>query len=241
MGEVRSYRAFMKREGLVAFCVQHKETDLFIQAESDLSSEVSAWIIEARSAIEGYASCHPGFIESHHPLPEDPLAPDIVKQMLEAGKKAGVGPMAAVAGAIAEYVGKRLANATKGEVIVENGGDSFIRLLSQCVVGIYAGSSILSGRIGIRLDASVDQVGVCTSSGTLGHSKSFGTADAITVVSGNCALADAAATAAGNLVKKKTDVEYALDFLRTIEGVDGAVVVKQDVVGAFGNFELVAL
>ncbi len=241
MGEVRSYRALMQRKGLVSFCVRHKETDLYIQAEQDFSNQVSAWVVEARGAIEGYARDNPGFLESYSPIPKDPFAPEIVKEMLEAGSKAGVGPMAAVAGAIAEYVGKRLVVCSRGEVIVENGGDTFLNLSSECVIGIHAGDSVLSGRIGIRIDAGPSPLGVCTSSGTIGHSKSFGRADAVTVVSQSCALADAAATAAGNLVKKKADIQTALDFLKEIEGVLGAVIVKQDVIGAFGQLELVAL
>ncbi len=149
--------------------------------------------------------------------------------------------MAAVAGAIAEYVGQRLVEKSKGEVIVENGGDTFVNLSSGCVVGIHAGNSILSGRVGIRLDDLDFPLGVCTSSGTLGHSRSYGQADAVTVVSPRCALADAAATAAGNMVRAKRDIQKALDFLQQIDGVKGAVVVKGDCVGAFGHIELVAL
>ena len=241
MGKARSYRAFMKRPGLVSFKVCHKETDLFIQASKNLSEKVSAWIVEARSAIESYAMLHPGFLESYSPLPFDPMAPDVVRDMLVAGLKAEVGPMAAVAGTIAEYVGRRIQKEISGEVIVENGGDVFLRVFSPVTVAVFAGSSVLSGRLGIRLDSNGEALAVCTSSGTVGHSTSFGTADAVTVISGNCALADAAATAAGNLVKRKPDVEDALNFLKELEGVDGAVVVKQDLVGAFGKIELVAL
>ena len=231
----------MKRPGLVSFQVRHKETDLFIQAPTDLSDHVSAWVVEARSSIEQYAATHPGFLESYSPFPMDPIAPQIVKNMLSAGMNAGVGPMAAVAGAIAEYVGKRILNKVTGEVIVENGGDVFLYVRSPVTVAIYAGESVLSGRVGIRLYNEDKTVGICTSSGTVGHSRSFGRADAVSVICTDCALADAAATAAGNLVKTKADIHKGLDFLRNIKDILGAVVVKADGIGAFGALELMPL
>ena len=241
MAQVRSYRTLMKRKGLVPFTVRHKETDLFIQAPRDFSRQVSAWVVEARGAIEEYARFHPGFIESYVPLPTDPLAPAIVKRMLEAGDVAGVGPMAAVAGAISEYVGSRIAEACQGEVMVENGGDLFLRLLSPVTVSIFAGKSPLSGKVGVKLTPGKGPVSVCTSSGTLGHSRSFGQADAVTVIGSDCALSDAAATAAGNLVVRRKDIEKALAFLKGIQGVTGAIVIKADAIGAFGDLELVPL
>ncbi len=231
----------MKRKGLVSFTVRHKETDLFIQAQGDFSRQVSAWVVEARGAIEDYARLHPGFIESYVPLPTDPLAPTIVKRMLEAGDAAGVGPMAAVAGAISEYVGSRIASACQGEVLVENGGDLFLWLYAPVTLSIYAGKSPLSGKVGIRLRPWGAPLSVCTSSGTLGHSRSFGRADAVTVICRDCALADAFATAAGNMVTGRNDIEKVLTFLKRINGVEGAVVIKADAIGAFGDLELVPL
>ncbi len=241
MNQKRSYRAQMKRAGLVRFRVRHKETDLFVQAERDLAGEVSAWVVEARGKIEAYARSHPGFIESYTPLPYDPLAPEIVRGMLKATNLAGVGPMASVAGAIAEYVGRRIAQNSSGEIMVENGGDIFLRMLSDVTIGIYAGTSPFSGRVGLMLKGREDSFGVCTSSGTIGHSFSFGSADAVCVISESCALADAAATAAGNLVKKKADVDKALAYLKGLRDVEGGVVIKADAIGAFGALELVPL
>ncbi len=241
MVQVRSYRTLMRRKGLVSFTVRHKETDLFIQAPGDFSRQVSAWVVEARGAIEEYARFHPGFIESYVPLPTDPLAPAIVKRMLEAGDAAGVGPMAAVAGAISEYVGSRIASLCQGEVMVENGGDIFLRILSPVTVSIYAGKSPLSGKVGVRLTPGKGPVSVCTSSGTLGHSRSFGQADAVTVTGCDCALSDAAATSAANLIQSRRDIARALEFLKGIKGISGAVVIKADAIGAFGDLELVPL
>ncbi len=232
----------MARPGLVTFQVVHKETDLHIQAARDLSYEASRWVIEARGAIESYVALHPGFLEALCPLPLDQLAPPIVTDMLKASESAGVGPMAAVAGAVAEYVGLKILDAAPDEeVIVENGGDVFFKVNSPITTAIYAGKSPLSNRVGIRIQASSGPMGVCTSSGTIGHSKSLGTADAVTVVARSTPLADAAATAGANIVRGKGDINIALRMLEGIKGISGAVVIKQGRLGAFGELELVPI
>ncbi len=239
MYQDRFYRRSMCRTGLVSFCVRHMQTDLFIQAKRDISDRVSSWIIESRLAIESYAKVHPKFLDSYVPLPKDDFAPSPVKEMLNAAILTGVGPMASVAGAISEYVGIRCRNETDGEVLVENGGDLFLWTDAPVTVSLFAGTSPLSGKIGIKLYEHDMPVGVCTSSGTIGHSKSLGKADAVTVISKDCALADAAATAGGNLVKNAKDIYIALDFLKNIEGIIGAVIVFKDKLGAWGKIELV--
>ncbi len=237
----RHYRSIMGRAHLVSFRIRLKETDLHCQAVRSMEPEVRNWIMESRMAIEGYAATHPGFLEAKSPLPMDPTAPPIVREMLAAGAAAAVGPMAAVAGAIAQYVGRRLAEATGGEVIVENGGDCFIRCFEECVVTIWAGASPLSGRVGVRLGAAQEGLGVCTSSGTLGHSTSLGRADAVTVIAQDAALADAWATSIGNRVASSRDIPKALATMEEASGIVGGVVVVGKRMGAWGCLELVPL
>ncbi len=240
--EPRIYRSLMNRKGLVRFNVRHLETDLHIQAQRNLTHEVSRWIIEARIAIEGYARRHPGFLESLEPLEDDPLAPPVVREMLLASSRCGVGPMASVAGAIANQVGRRILERIPGsEVFVENGGDLFVQADSPFKVAIFAGTSPFSGRIGISLPGKVGQFGICTSSGTVGHSRSFGRADAVTVVSHSASLSDAAATAVGNLVSTARDIARGLEAMQGIEGVLGGLIIKGSRIGAWGNIELVSL
>ncbi len=238
----RFYRASMARKGLTRFQVRHRETDLHIQASRDLSRHCSAWVVEARMQIETYARKHAGFIESYVPLPPDPFAPPVVSDMLRASEKTGTGPMAAVAGAIANYVGLLCVKETGGgDVIVENGGDIFINACDAVTIAIYAGSSPLSDKVGIRIEKGLMPVGVCTSSGVIGHSKSFGTAHAVTVVSKWVALADAAATAIGNMVKAPTHIKPALEQLQKLEDVIGGVVISKDRLGACGDLNLIPL
>jgi ApbE superfamily uncharacterized protein (UPF0280 family) len=242
MGDQRTYRSLAVRRGLVAFHVRHKETDLHIQAGRDLEREVSKWVLEARLAVETYVRSHPGFLESYVPLKPDPFAPPIVGDMLQASQAAGVGPMAAVAGAVAEYVGRRCAQVTGGgEVIVENGGDIYAHVLSPMVSAIWAGDSPLCGKIGIALDSTGGPAGICTSSGTVGHSRSLGKADAVTIVAGSTALADAVATAIGNLIRTEKDIDKGLEAIGRIPGLLGGVIIKGKRLGAWGQIQLAPL
>ena len=241
----RSYRQFPDQTGLVATQVLIQETDLHILATRDVRERATELVLQYRLQLENYIVKHPLFLATLDPMPMDFLAPPLVREMLAAGQKAGVGPMAAVAGAISEFVGKSLAAEGVEEIIVENGGDIYVQRLKECSVAIFAGQSPLSYKVGLRLSASLMPVGVCTSSGTVGHSLSFGKADAVTVVARSTALADAVATRLGNEVgttlSGKAGVERALAKAGEIEGIEGAGVICGEVMGAMGAVELVRL
>ncbi len=238
--EPRTYRTRMAREGLTAFQVTVRETDLLILAIRDLSREVRGLVVRERAQLEGYISAHPNFLTALTPWPEDPFAPPLVREMIAAGRRAGVGPMAAVAGAIAERVGRELLSDSP-EVIVENGGDLFLALSRPATVSLYAGASPLSHRIGLKIRPEDTPLGVCTSSGTVGHSRSFGWADAACVLAPTAALADALATALGNRIQQAGDLAPALDWLAQVPGALGAVAVVGERLGAWGQVELLPL
>jgi ApbE superfamily uncharacterized protein (UPF0280 family) len=233
----RIYRHWIEGKDLVAFSVTKKETDLYIRAAANLKQKAQRLVLKYRRQLEGYINLNPDFQTSLKPVRVPERAPAIIQQMAGAGLKAGVGPMAAVAGAIAEDVGRELLAFTP-EIIVENGGDIFLRLRKGRVVGIYAGESPLTGKIGLEIDASETPLGVCTSSGTVGHSLSYGKADAVVVLASDTALADAAATAIGNRIKKRGDINRALEFAQGIGGLKGAVVIIGSRVGAWGDIKL---
>ena len=157
----------------------------------------------------------------------------IIKEMADAGEKAGVGPMAAVAGAIAEHVGSGLLKHSD-EVVVENGGDVFLKLDNPVTIGIFAGTSPLSLRMGICVESREKPISICTSSGTVGHSLSLGKADAVYVVSDYCSLADAVATSIGNRVTSKARIQPAIDFGKHIEGVRGKLLSLSVMTSVFG-------
>ncbi|NQU95600.1 MAG: UPF0280 family protein [Candidatus Omnitrophica bacterium] len=236
MKQPRFYREWVKSD-LVGFTTRDCQTDIFVSAEKDLKNESRELVRRYRNDIISYIKTKPEFEKSLTPLPADDKAPDIIRAMLKASTLAGVGPMAAVAGAIAEFVGKGLLQFT-GQVILENGGDIFIKTNTERKIGIYAGNSPLSGRIAIKVNPEVTPVGICTSSGTVGHSLSFGNADAVCVMAKEASLADACATACCNKVKTEREIEEALDFAKSVEGIIGAMVIYKDKVGSIGNIEL---
>ena len=233
----RHYRNNILKNNFKVFNVTIEESDLFISADSDLKDQAFDSPHRYRSFIEAYIRSNPGFLSSLIPLPPDAVAPLIVREMIGAGMEAGVGPMAAVAGAIADHVGADLLEYSRN-IIVENGGDIFLRCEGDVRIGIFAGESALSNRIAIRIKKGEMPMGVCTSSGTVGHSLSFGKADAVCVKAGTACLADAAATAVGNRVKDKKDIPAALDAGMKIRGVRGVLIVAGDQFGAVGDVEI---
>jgi hypothetical protein len=228
-------------KGWETFQVKHRETDLWIRARRNLEVEATQAALSCRLQLEQYIAAHADFLRSLEPLPDDPFAPPLVRQMLSAGITAGVGPMASVAGAIAQSVAAAL-RPLSDSVIVENGGDCFLDLREETTVGIFAGpESPFTGKIAVKLGAERFPTGICTSSGTVGHSLSFGKADAVTVISPDAALADAAATRLGNMVKTRADISRALDLAPSIPSIEAVLIFIRDKMGAWGNIEIVAI
>lgn len=238
----RSYRQQGNAPDLLACQVQVRETDLQILAPLEVRQAALHLVIQYRNQLENYLPRQPRFLDALTPLPDDPTAPPLVRAMLQAGLACGVGPMAAVAGVIAEYVGRDLLKIPGcDEVVVENGGDIFLSRKQASTIAIFAGPSRLSNRVGLKLRPGQMPCGVCTSSATVGHSLSLGRADAITVVAASAALADAAATRIGNAVKTKADLAQALALAAAIPGLTGVVIIIGDELGAWGDLELVEI
>jgi len=240
MHQARTYRKLVNTEKLTAFQVVVKETDLLVHAERELAAETRELVLEHRGYVEAFINAHPDFTTALSPWRLDGPAPQIVTDMINAGANAGVGPMAAVAGAIAEQVGRGLLKITN-QVIVENGGDVFIKTAAAVTVGILAGKSPLSMQLGIRLRCDQQPAAVCTSSGTVGHSLSFGKADAVCVIARSCAVADAAATAIGNLVTSPANINDGITAGRNIKKIDGIIIVCGSKIGIWGDLEVVPL
>jgi ApbE superfamily uncharacterized protein (UPF0280 family) len=237
MYQPRSYRHWVKGNDLVAFSVTVKETDLYIRARSDLKCQAHKLVQKYRHILEEYIEGHPSFLTSLEPVTVEKNAPPLVREMAQAAQKAGVGPMAAVAGAIAEAVGKELL-AFSPEVMVENGGDIYLKSLTKRLIGIYAGRSPLTGRVGLEIEGKDTPLGICTSSGTVGHSLSLGKADAVIALSPSTALADATATAIGNHILKPQDIPGGIEFARSIKGLKGVIIIQGEQLGVWGKVKL---
>ncbi len=240
MFQQRTYRQLIADHNLVSFHVTVKETDVRISTRTDLAGRARERILACRGYLEAYIQAHPEFRDTLVPWPVAGPMPGIVRDMANAGTFAGVGPMAAVAGAVAEDVGLDLLKASD-EVIVENGGDIFMRLNRPFTSVIYAGSSPLSLRVGLRIDPAGEPVALCTSSGTVGHSLSRGKADAVCVLARSCPLADAAATAIGNRVAAPKSISRAMAFGQSIPGILGIVIIVNDKIGAWGDGAVMSL
>lgn len=237
-GAARLYRARMRPSGLVRFDVEAGETDLVCFAEADFSEDVRALVGELRRDLTRYAEAHPGFFEALEPLPADDSACEIVRRMCAAAAAWGVGPMAAVAGTFAEMVAERLARES-AEVIVENGGDIYIQSSAPRRVALFAGDDSPFGDLSVLVRPGSGIRGICTSSATVGHSLSFGAADAVAAFAGSAAFADAAATGICNRVRSLGDVESVVEAEKRRGALLGLVVIMGETLGAFGAVEFV--
>jgi len=238
MQEHRFYRDWVKEGDLLNFEVKEKETDLLILADKNLEEEAKASLIKHRKVLEGYIEKHPEFKDSLEPLEEDISAPAIVRGMMKASRLIGVGPMAGVAGAVAEYVGGDLLKFSK-EIIVENGGDIFFKLAKERVLAIYAGESRFTKKIGLKIKPKDTPLGICASSGKIGHSLSFGKADAAIVIAKDTIVSDCAATKIGNLLKTADDIKEAMAFAKSVAEVLGVVIIIGEKLATWGQVELV--
>lgn len=240
MYQERVYRSKMMDEALTTYVVKEMESDLWIMSDIKQEKLAHELLIRYRGIILGYAKENPYFLGSLKPIDSLEGAAAIIEDMHLASRKAGVGPMATVAGAISKYVALGLLEHCN-EVIVENGGDLYIHSKKERIIGIDAGNSKLTDKIGIKLPKEAFPLGICTSSGTVGHSLSFGKADAVVVVSKDVVLADAMATAVGNLVTSEKDIQSALDYITEFDEIIGMLIIVADHMGIYGDLEIVPL
>jgi len=213
---------------------EYKDTILKIRCDRDISDLVKEFIVKRRQELDAYITRDPSFRTSFEPIEPKKDAPEIAKMMAAAAKKASVGPMAAVAGAVSELLVREAVKSGVEWVIVENGGDVCLYGDHKFVISFYAGKSPLSNKIGFSLNPGKKTYGVCTSSASVGHSISLGKSDAVTVFARSATVADAFATAIGNNVKEVEDgIRFTKDFVGN--ELDGAVIVKGKEIGKVGK------
>ena len=227
----------MENNDLEFFVTEIEETLLSVHAQADLKERAKKSVLKYRADIEGYICKYPDFLTSFRPLPVRETAPEIVQKMLFAAAEAEVGPMAAVAGAIAEFVGRDLLPFSS-EIIIGNGGDIFIMTDKKRSIKIYAGNSPLTGEIGLEIEPEETPLGICVSSGTFGHSFSFGKADAVLVLSHSASLADASATAIANIIKSAADIPKGINFAQGIKGIRGIAIIIDDKLKTWGRVKV---
>jgi len=234
------YRLGIKDSDLVSFEVVVEQTNLYIRAKRSLKEKALRSAMKHRRSLEEYIQHHPLFLTTLEPYPVEPTAPAIVREMSESGCIVGTGPMAAVAGAIAEAVGRDLLPFSP-EIIVENGGDIFLKTSRKRLVGIYAAESSFTGKIALEIKPGETPLGICTSSASIGHSLSLGCADAVVVLSPSTSLADAAATTIGNMVKNAAAIPRAIDQAKNIPGLRGVIIIVGEEMGMWGRVKIVPI
>ncbi len=237
----RFYRKWSHDSDLIDQEVIVRETDLFILSNKRIEKAlIRDLIIKYRGQIEDYIKKDVNFLNSLSPISVERNAEPIIKMMAKYSQMADVGPMAAVAGAIDDFIAKDLLKFCD-ELILENGGDIFIKATTPRTIGIYAGELKNFRNLAIKIKPEMTPLGVCTSSATVGHSLSFGKADAAIVLAENATLADAAATLLGNSVKRTEDSKRALESVKKINGIIGAVVIIEDCLSSWGKVEFVKM
>ncbi|WIF95387.1 UPF0280 family protein [Caminicella sporogenes] len=238
MYQYRFYRDYMKAGDLINFTVVDRESDLNISSKINLIEEARIYLKKYRDVIINYVKNNKNFYTSLVPIEISKSAHKIIKHMARASTAANVGPMAAVAGAISQYVGLDLLKNTD-EIIIENGGDIFIKTNKRRKILIFAGKSPFSEKIALSVEPEETPLGICTSAGTIGHSLSFGKADAVVVLSKDTLLADASATAIGNIIKGPDDISKGIEFGKSIKGIEGILIIIGDKMGVWGNMNIV--
>ena len=234
----RFYREWVKTEDLHLSHIAEGQTDAYILSDKIIDKKLLKKRIKAyQSQINEYISKHKDFAVTLKPLDAYSYAPPIVKEMATASRLAGVGPMAAVAGAIAQYLSKDILKQGVEELIIENGGDIFLKIKKIRYVSIYAGNSLLTNKIFLKIYPPDSPLGICTSSATVGHSLSFGKADAVTILAKDAIISDAVATATCNLIKSKEDINTAIEFVKNIKQVMGIVIIFKNKLASWGKVE----
>jgi ApbE superfamily uncharacterized protein (UPF0280 family) len=213
---------------------EHKETIVTILCEEKYIRAGEERLLQCRKILEDYIRKDPEFSTTHAPHEPIPGADGIILRMCSESAKAGVGPMASVAGTFALESLNVMIEAGAEEAVVDNGGDIALQVREPVTVGIYAGNSQIRD-LAFLIAPSEKPLGICTSSGTVGHSFSYGKADAAVVISDNVILADAAATALGNRIKSQNDLQDCFGLLEELDEIHSAMAVFQDRVALWGK------
>jgi len=244
MYQKRTYRDRMISDRFHFFTVQYMETDLWIGVDNDsyavtMPEIVYKQVVKLRQEFNDYYRIDPDFFASLKPVIPAKAASNYFSRMCKTSSQTGVGPMAGIAGLFAEEAGKQLLEKFSiRELVIENGGDCFIFVQEPLTVHIFAGESPLSEKVGIILENGSSSLGICTSSGSVGHSKSFGKADAVMVVSPDTVLADQYATAICNQIQSSEDIEKKLDVVEQNDELYAVAIIMGDKIGYRGDFKM---
>jgi len=232
----RFYRELHKSN----FCleVSYRESDIYLSCDKPLDEKVVKSLIKKYyDDIASYIRSYPNFLTSLTPWEEDSFAPSIVKDMIAASKVSGIGPFSCVAGGISWYVGRDLLKYCN-ELILENGGDLFLKINEDKRVGIYLGESFSPNFITVKIKKKEFPFGIASSSSCFGHSLNFGRADLVTVIALDSLLADSFATAFSNKIKRIGDIKKVISEAKEYSFIKAVVVAFEGRIAVWGEVEL---
>lgn len=216
-----------------------EQTHLKLQSDNpDVFESAKSAVLHSRSLLEQYIITHPIFGTLLEPIEVDLSAPEFIRNMMAAGIKAGVGPMASVAGGLAEISTAAMMKIGCKLALAENGGDISIKGNQMVIIGASSGENSIAKQMGFKIKPKDMPIGVCTSAGSVGHSISLGDADAVIVFSSSAFLSDAAATSIANVIKStdpEGSIQKALECAESIEGINGCVAICGGFVGICGR------
>lgn len=248
--------------------VSYKESDLYIGTDREINKETALSILKKYyKEVEDYSKINPSFLTSLSPLAQDKDAPSIIQDMINCSLLAGVGPFASVAGAIALYVGKEILQFTPSEkahpvrkkfsngirergsltgftneVIIENGGDIFLKITEDKRIGVYLGKRFAAKggteEITLKIKKRDYSFGIASSSSFIGHSLNFGKVDLVTVIAKDAVIADGFATALSNRVKKEDDIQEVLNLVQNVPLIEGILIAWEGKIFLWGGIEL---
>ncbi len=228
--ERKSYRNRIPLAHSVTFEIEVRETNLAIQAQSDLTAKAKDSVFRYRYQIEEYLRQHPAFREAEAPIQTYASAPEIARYCDLASRLTNIAPMLCMSGAIADFVGRDLVGDSQN-IIVSSGGDSFIRSSIPLEIYLYAQGSPLHERLVLSLPLLKKTFGL----GTFVPKKGI---NAITVLSRSASWASAYATDMGLRLAAGENLNSVLDRAQNYVDVGGIIVVSGSRIIAVGDMIL---
>jgi uncharacterized protein len=244
MYQAKTYRNERNTARFEYFRVVEFESDLLVGISNVKNTTMAKklciqFVREARTEISSIGNIIPQFFVSHVPVKFQNATHPLVAQMLIAGEKASVGPMAAVAGAVSEYTGKKLLkHYPDSEIVIENGGDIWANFHSDLSIQVFTDDFLNDISPILLIPAHFAQCGICSSSATFGHSFSYGKADCVTVLCNDAAVADAYATALCNIIRTESDLAKVAQFIEKEPLILACFAVMKDRVLIYGDIQL---
>ena len=233
------YRSNVNNKEKYTWRVVYKQSDLLVSSNKDIKKKIEEPLKEIYKLLEFCIEKDSSFKKSLSPVKPSHYFPRIVVEMCQKTSVFNVGPMAAVAGVVCDYLAGRLQKYCDC-LIIENGGDVYIKSNKDVNVGVYIRNKYFKNSVALKVRAGDTPCGLCSSSSKFGHSLSFGHCDLAVVSARSVISADGAATAVANSVNNASDVKLTLNYFKKFDSIDGILIIKDDNIGLWGNIELLS-